>query len=44
MAQAKAELEYDKYKTLTAVAPRSVDADFELAVKQLPNPARKARK
>jgi hypothetical protein len=36
MAQAKAELEYDKYKTLHAGAPRSVDADFEQAIQQLP--------
>jgi hypothetical protein len=44
MAQARAELEYDKYKTLTADAPRPVDADFENAVKQLPKPARKPRR
>ena len=36
MAQAKAELEYDKFKTLTAPVSRPVDADFEQAVKQLP--------
>ena len=35
MAQAKAELEYDKFKVLTAAEPRSVDADFETAVKHL---------
>ena len=35
MAQAKAELEYDKFKAITAGEPRSVDADFETAVKQL---------
>ena len=35
MAQAKAELEYDKFKALAAGAPRPVDADFETAVKQL---------
>ena len=35
MAQAKAELEYDKLKALTASAPRSVDADFEQATKDL---------
>ena len=41
MAQAKAELEYDKFKALAASAPRSVDADFEQAtkdLKQLPKP------
>ena len=35
MAQAKAELEYDKFKALTAKEPRPVDADFEQATKQL---------
>ena len=35
MAQAKAELEYDKLKALTASAPRPVDADFEQAAKDL---------
>ena len=35
MAQAKAEMEYDKFKTLTANAPRAVDADFEQATKDL---------
>lgn len=41
MAQDKAELEYDKFKALCASAPRSVDADFEKAtkdLKKLPNP------
>ena len=41
MAQAKAELEYDKFKALASSAPRSVDADFEQAtkdLKQLPKP------
>ena len=38
MAQSKAELEYDKYKTLHAGASRPVDADLEQAIKQLPNP------
>lgn len=33
---AKAELEYDKFKVLTAGETRPVDADFETAVKQLP--------
>jgi hypothetical protein len=36
MAQAKAELEYDKYKTLTASDIRPVDEDFELAARMLP--------
>lgn len=44
MAQTKAELEYGKYKSLTAAEPRPVDADFEQAVKQLPKPAPKSRK
>ena len=35
MAQAKAELEHDKFKALTAGEPRPVDADFDTAVKQL---------
>ena len=35
MAQTKAELEYDKFKALEARAPRSVDADFEQATKDL---------
>jgi hypothetical protein len=41
MAQAKAELEYDKFKALEAGAPRSVDADFDQAtqdLKKLPKP------
>lgn len=44
MAQAKAELEYDKFKALTAAQPRPVDADFDTAVKQLQKPAPKPRK
>jgi len=35
MAQAKAEVEYDKFKALAASGPSQVDADFETAVKQL---------
>lgn len=35
MAQAKAELEYDKFKALEDSVPRSVDADFEQATKDL---------
>jgi hypothetical protein len=35
-AQNKAEREYDRYKALTAVRPRPVDADFEAAIKALP--------
>jgi hypothetical protein len=37
MAQTKAELEYDKFKALTASAPRPVDTDFEQATKDLKN-------
>jgi hypothetical protein len=33
VAQAKAELEYDKFKALAASAPRQVDDDFEQAAK-----------
>ncbi len=47
MAQAKAELEYDKYKVLTDAAPRPVDADFDTAVKQLqklPKPKKPKRR
>jgi hypothetical protein len=36
MAQAKAELEYDKFKTLTASDARPVDEDFERAARALP--------
>ena len=35
MAQAKAELEYDKFKAITSADVRPVDADFDQAVKQL---------
>ena len=35
MALSKAELEYDKFKALTAGSPCPVDGDFETAVKQL---------
>ena len=35
MAQAKAELEYDKFKALTANDPRPVDTEFEQATKDL---------
>ncbi|NBV87532.1 MAG: hydroxyacid dehydrogenase, partial [Verrucomicrobia bacterium] len=41
VAQARAELEYDKFKALAASAPRPVDADFDEAtkdVKELPRP------
>lgn len=34
-AQSKAELEYEKFKALTASAPRAVDSDFEQATKDL---------
>ncbi len=45
MAQARAELEYDKFKALTADAPRPVDAEFEKAaagLKKLP-PSKKPK-
>jgi len=35
MAQAKADLEYDKFKALAASTPRPVDADFDQATKYL---------
>ena len=35
IAQAKAELEYDKFKALAASDPRPVDVDFERATKAL---------
>ena len=35
MAQAKTDLEYDKFKALTSAAARPVDADFEQAAKRL---------
>lgn len=34
-AKAKAELEYDRYRTLVDAQPRRVDADFEQAAKQI---------
>jgi len=34
-AKMKAEMEYDRYRTLTDVQPRPVDADFEQTAKQL---------
>ena len=46
MAQAKAELEYDKFKSLTAASPRPVDTDFDQATKQieqLPKPKKPKR-
>lgn len=36
MAQAKAALEYDKFKTQTASDTRPVDEDFERATRALP--------
>lgn len=36
-AKLKAELEYDRYRTLTDTQPRPVDADFEQVAKQLQN-------
>lgn len=42
VAQSKAELEYDRYKVLTADRPRTVDSDFEQAAKALPKARPKA--
>lgn len=42
VAQSKAELEYDRYKALTADRPRTVDTDFEQATKALPKARSKA--
>ena len=39
IAHTKADLEYDKYKSLDVAASRPVDADFERAVRQLPKPS-----
>jgi hypothetical protein len=44
MAQAKAELEFDKFNALTAGDPRPVDVAFDQAVRQLPKPDPKPRK
>ena len=44
MAQAKAEKEYDRFRALTATAPRPVDSDFDRAIKELPKKARKKPK
>jgi len=35
MAQTKAELEYDKFKSISSRASRQVDADFDQATKEL---------
>lgn len=43
-AKMKAELEYDSYRKLADAQPRPVDADFDMAVKQLPKPTPKPRK
>lgn len=42
VAQSKAELEYDRYRALTADRPRTVDTDFEQATKALPKARPKA--
>lgn len=42
VAQSKAELEYDRFKALTADRPRTVDTDFEQATKVLPKARPKA--
>ena len=39
-AKAKAEREYDHYRTLRDAQPRAVDADFEKVAKQLQKPPR----
>lgn len=46
-AKAKAELEYDRYRALVDMQPRTVDADFEQAAKQIqkmPRPAKPRKK
>jgi hypothetical protein len=46
-AKMKAELEYDRYRTLLDSQPRAVDLDFDKAVKELKNlpaPSRKKKK
>lgn len=42
MAQAKAELEYDKFRAIGDAQPRPVDAAFEEAVRRLPRSSPKA--
>jgi hypothetical protein len=41
-AQSKAELEYDRFRALSADRPRAVDTDFEQATKALPKTRPKA--
>lgn len=43
MAQAKAEMEYCKFKEISAIESKPVDADFERAVQALPKPAKTKR-
>lgn len=43
LAQAKAELEYDKFKAINPAAARQVDTDFDQATKQLPKPKKLKR-
>lgn len=43
MAQAKAEMEYCKFKEISAIDSKPVDADFERAVQALPKPAKTKR-
>lgn len=43
MAQAKAEMEYCKFKEISAVDSKPVDADFERAVQALPKPVKSKR-
>ena len=44
IAHTKADVEYNKYKSLDVAASRPVDADFERAVRQLPKLSVKPRK
>ena len=43
MAQTKAEMEYDRFRAITATTSRPVDEDFERAVKELPKPTCKKK-
>lgn len=43
MAQAKAELEYCKFKEISVIDSKPVDADFERAVQALPKPVKTKR-
>jgi hypothetical protein len=43
-ARAKAEAEYQRYRSFLDTQPKQVDADFEAAVKQLPKPSAKRKR